>query len=468
MTACPDEATLRRFLHGALDTDAGRAVDAHLACCRECRRRLDEAARLPDGVRALVALAGDQPQGAETPPCASSPTGEHAAAGGPPELPGYEVLGELGRGGMGVVYRARDLSLRREVAVKVLAGRLAGQPQARRRFVEEAHIAAQLQHPGVAAVHELGALADGRPFLAMKLVRGQTLAALLQRRAGPPPDLARLVQVFAQLCQAVAYAHSRGIIHRDLKPGNVMVGSFGEVQVMDWGLAKVLAGRAGTAPAGAEETPGTVIDTPRAGGSAWQTQGALGTYAYMAPEQARGQAARVAARSDVFGLGAILCEVLTGRPPYDGRGEEVRRQAEDGDLGPALARLDGCGADRPLVELARACLAARAERRPPDAGVVAAAVAGHQAGVQERARQAERGRAAALARAEEARATAAAERQARQQAQAKATAERRARRLAVGLAAALLLTALAGGGGWLWLAQDRAARERSASLALGK
>ena len=136
--------------------------------------------------------------------------------------------------------RGRDVDLGRELAVKVLLECHEGHPEMVRRFVEEAQIAGQLQHPGVVPVYELGAFADRRPYFAMKLVKGRTLAELLAAREGPGLELPRFLGVFEQTCQTIAYAHSRGVIHRDLKPSNVMVGAFGEVQVMDWGLAKVL------------------------------------------------------------------------------------------------------------------------------------------------------------------------------------------------------------------------------------
>jgi serine/threonine-protein kinase len=141
---------------------------------------------------------------------------------------------------MGDVWLGRDRRLRRLVAVKVMQQRWAGNDNVARRFREEAQLTSQLQHPGIPPVYETGALSDGRPFFCMKVVRGRTLAALLAKRRGPGDDLPRLLAAFEQVCQAVAYAHSKAVIHRDLKPHNVMVGAFGEVQVMDWGLAKVL------------------------------------------------------------------------------------------------------------------------------------------------------------------------------------------------------------------------------------
>jgi hypothetical protein len=163
---------------------------------------------------------------------ATVPGQEPGRAGdGPPDMPGYEVLGRLGEGGMAVVWRGRDLRLRRDVAVKVLKAGLAGEPQLARRFLGEAQVASQLAHPAIPPVHELGELPDGRPYFVMKLVQGRTLAELLRARSGPAEELPRWLAAFEQVCQAVAYAHSKGVLHRDLKPANVMVGSFGEVQV---------------------------------------------------------------------------------------------------------------------------------------------------------------------------------------------------------------------------------------------
>ena len=152
----------------------------------------------------------------------------------------YQILGEIARGGMGAVLKGRDPDLGRDLAIKILLDRHRGRADLIERFVEEAQICGQLQHPGVVPVYELGRLLDRRPFFAMKLVKGQTLAALLARRSSPADELPRFLAIFEAVCQTVAYAHARGVIHRDLKPSNVMVGSFGEVQVMDWGLAKVL------------------------------------------------------------------------------------------------------------------------------------------------------------------------------------------------------------------------------------
>src|SRR5262249_40169212 len=149
---------------------------------------------------------------------------------------------EIGRGGMGAVLRGSDDGLGRDVAVKVLLEKYAGEPEMARRLLEEARITGQLQHPAIVPVHDIGRLPDGRPFFTMKLIRGRTLIELLNESSDPTQDRPRFLKVFEEVCQALAYAHSKRVVHRDLKPRNVMVGAFGEVQVMDWGLAKVLAG----------------------------------------------------------------------------------------------------------------------------------------------------------------------------------------------------------------------------------
>lgn len=316
--------------------------------------------------------------------------------------PSYELLEEIGRGGMGVVYRARDLRLGREVAVKLLLGG-AGDSVATIRFRAEAHITGRLQHPGIPAVHELGALPDGRPFLAMKLVKGQTLQKLLKDRPDIGHDRGRMLAVFEALCQAVGYAHAHGVIHRDLKPNNVMVGAFGEVQVMDWGLAKVLSESGTACDQGASDTDATVaytpFETPATDGSATRTGSVLGTPAYMPPEQAGGEIKKLDARSDVFGLGAILCQMLIGRPPYQGKdANELRIQAVRGDMSEARQALDECGAEPALVDLCQRCLAFRQEERPANGQAVADAVVAIRQQAEARARQAERERAEAMVR----------------------------------------------------------------------
>ena len=264
-----------------------------------------------------------------------------------------------------------------------------------RRFVEEAQIGGQLQHPGIVPIYELGTFADRRPFFAMKLVKGDTLAQLLGARKGPGDELPRFLAIFESIAQTVAYSHARGVIHRDLKPSNVMVGSFGEVQVMDWGLAKVLprGGVVDDEKSGKVTDQETVIATARSGSADTDLSragSAMGTPSYMAPEQARGEVERIDERADVFALGSILCEVLTGRPAFLGRTSlEILLKARQGELGDALARLDGCGADAELIAMAKDCLASEPGDRPRAALAVAARTTAYLAGVQEKLRRAE-------------------------------------------------------------------------------
>ncbi|HEV3023865.1 MAG TPA: serine/threonine-protein kinase, partial [Pirellulales bacterium] len=336
-----------------------------------------------------------QPPGTETVTFAQKPADSKQPQG---TFGDYELLREIARGGMGRVLAAHDRTLDREVALKILL------PGANAdRFVRESKITARLPHPGIPPVYALGTLADDSPFLAMKLIIGQTLAEELKTADRP-----QLLQVFTQVCQAVSFAHSRGVIHRDLKPANIMVGAFGEVQVMDWGLAKELGSREASHEfLSSEPTVGTdparTSDHRAAGESTddrTQAGTVLGTPSYMAPEQARGEATD--ARGDVFALGGILCAILTGHPPFSGRSsQEVIQRAGAADLAEALARLDGCGADVELVALCQRCLSANAMDRPADGQAVADGLTAYLNGVQERLHAAERERAVALAKATE-------------------------------------------------------------------
>jgi eukaryotic-like serine/threonine-protein kinase len=358
--------------------------------------------------------------------------------------PRYQLLGEIARGGMGAVIKGRDPDLGRDLAIKVLLEKHRCHPELVRRFVEEAQIGGQLQHPGVVPVYELGKFGDNRPYFAMKLVQGRTLAAVLAARTSVTDELAQLLDIFEQVCQTMAYAHARGVIHRDLKPSNIMVGNFGEVQVMDWGLAKVLerGGAADDPAARPSHEPPSAWIAPGDSHSAISKAGSvLGTPAYMAPEQARGDLDQINERSDVFGLGAILCEILTGRPPYVSTATAtVEDLAISGALDSAFERLAVCGADPELIELARRCLAALPADRPLDAGIVASEMTGYLRGMQERLRQTELERA---------------------RAQAWASAEKARRRLAVGLAAAIvgLVVTTCGTAAWMLHQHDvRSAR----------
>jgi serine/threonine protein kinase len=238
----------------------------------------------------------------------------------------YLLAGEVARGGMGAILRGIDRDLRREVALKVMLDPANTRQKA--RFIEEAQITGQLEHPNIVPVHELGVDEHRRPYFAMKMVRGRSLAQVLDTLRDKPAQardytLGRLVNVLVSVCHALAYAHARGVVHRDLKPANVMVGDFGEVYVMDWGLAKVLAGGpeppAAAAdkivPDSANKSRAVVVTSRDQPGDKTQDGAILGTPAYMAPEQALG--GTVDQRSDVYALGALLYAVLTLRPPVE-------------------------------------------------------------------------------------------------------------------------------------------------------
>jgi serine/threonine protein kinase len=226
----------------------------------------------------------------------------------------YRLLGELGHGGMSTVYLAEDVMLGRRVALKVVATALSA-PEAAQRMLREARILAGLEHPGIVPVHDAGALPDGRVFCAMKRVDGKRLDEL-----APNLPLPERLRIFQRICEAAAFAHARGVVHRDLKPENVMVGPFGEVLVMDWGVAKILA-QPDRDDAGIPETA-----PPRAPFSTAQGT-VIGTPAYMAPEQADGSVDRTGPRADIFALGAILRFLIRVGPAFPRPLETVARKA---------------------------------------------------------------------------------------------------------------------------------------------
>ena len=269
----------------------------------------------------------------------------------------YRLLDLLGEGGMGQVWRAFDTLMNRDVALKFMQHDARMQPNLARRFEEESRITAQLQHPGIVPIHDFGFVDNHLHFFTMRVVKGDTFTELLRPTQRRSDDITRMVQILLDVTQVLAYAHSRKVIHRDLKPDNVMVGAFGETQVMDWGLAKVLTDSAVSLP---ESEESSVISTPR-DSDLTQAGSILGTWPYMAPEQARGHIDQVDTRVDVFSLGSILCEILTGKPAYHGQG--FRRQAKEAQLDDATQRLDACGADPELIAIARACLSEKPEDR---------------------------------------------------------------------------------------------------------
>ncbi len=231
----------------------------------------------------------------------------------------YRVLRTHARGGLGEILAARDEDLHREVALKRLQPRRAHDPDSRSRFLREAEITGRLEHPGVVPVYGLGQAADGSPVYAMRLIRGETLqeaADHFHQTDGPRRDsgargraFRQLLSRFVSVCNTVAYAHSRGVLHRDLKPGNILLGSYGETIVVDWGLARTAA------PDAQEASPVDPIIAP-VDAELTQAGEVIGTPAYMSPEQADGRRDRIGPPSDIYSLGATLYVLLTGRPPF--------------------------------------------------------------------------------------------------------------------------------------------------------
>ncbi len=288
----------------------------------------------------------------------------------------FRVLRAHAKGGLGEVFVARDEELHRDVALKQILERHADNAESRARFVQEAEITGSLEHPGIVPVYGLGTDADGRPFYAMRFIHGDSLQDAITRfhqtdaAHGDPGErvleLRRLLGHLITVCNAIEYAHSRGVLHRDIKPSNIMLGKFGETLVVDWGLAKTIGRSKGTAdpaepalhPSGSSGTDPTQMGT------------AVGTPAYMSPEQAAGQLDALGPPSDVYGLGATLYSLLTGKRPFDGGdAKEVLQSVQRGEI---LAPRDVNRHIRPALEAI--CLKAMA-RKPADRYASAAALA---------------------------------------------------------------------------------------------
>jgi formylglycine-generating enzyme required for sulfatase activity/tRNA A-37 threonylcarbamoyl transferase component Bud32 len=322
------DALVQKHLHKHGD-DPQRSLAA-LSSLESARRHLEEVADAD--VQASLAHLSATSDGAPV---------EHTGSYAPPKREGasrFRILRPHAKGGLGEVFVAKDEELNREVALKEIQAKHAGQVESRSRFLVEAEVTGRLEHPGIVPVYSLGSYADGRPFYAMRFIRGDSLKEAIERFHDPHRPMTRgeralelrqLLGRFQDVCEAIAYAHSRGVLHRDLKPGNVMVGKFGETLVVDWGLAK-LSGR--DEP---DMTEGPVTSTLSGDSALTQTGMVLGTPAYMSPEQSQGKLDRLGPASDVYSLGATLYCLLTGQPPFmGGASPEVLRKVQRGEFPP--------------------------------------------------------------------------------------------------------------------------------------
>jgi serine/threonine protein kinase len=331
-------------IHGGLSSAQQAALERELQSPSESLQEpvRSNAQSLPTSIRQLlephvsdVTLATQgrfdtRPHGGR-----SRPSVEAALAG---LTPGerFDIQQVHAQGGLGVVYLARDREIDRSVALKQIKSQWADDEDSRARFLLEARITGRLEHPGVVPIYALGADATGRPYYAMRLIRGESLLEVLHRFHGVRgtalnprqrmPELRKLLRRFVDVCNAVDYAHSKGVIHRDLKPSNIMVGKYGETLVVDWGLAKVI---------GADEDVALttrMVRAPEGEGNVTSTRvgTTIGTPAYMSPEQAAGRNDELGPATDVYSLGATLYHLLTGALPHEA----------DDDLGVVFARLE--------------------------------------------------------------------------------------------------------------------------------
>ncbi len=376
------ERAERLFRHFMDRVDRGDRPDFEALCATESaevearlrsllRERQDISRLLGDGPASPPATIGTdadpaitlEPAEGEVDGGSSSTLFERLAAHTAPQSR-FRLKGQIGQGGMGAVLRAWDEDLRRHVALKVMLGKAGAEatgdtpqidPAKLGRFLEEAQVTGQLEHPGIVPVHELGLDAQGRVYFAMRLVKGETFADVLEKvKTGEGGwSQTRALGVLLRACEAVAFAHSKGVVHRDLKPENVMVGRFGEVYVMDWGLARVL-GRKDTRDLRFRESlPSTFSQvstdaregTPGSPADALVTQDGtvLGTPSYMPPEQAQGRVEEIGPPSDVYAMGAILYQLLAGQKPYLPRGARLAP--------PRVAAMVAFGPPEPIAKL---------------------------------------------------------------------------------------------------------------------
>jgi serine/threonine protein kinase len=358
----------------ALDASEGGQhpeFQAHLDCCKICSTLFEQYRHIGKslehiGARAPVSLL-DENTLTPAPATASSPSAPPISTPKSKSLGPYEIISELGRGGMGIVLKARDKALNREIALKVMRADGYKNDEWRKRFIEEAQITGQLEHPGVAPVHLLGANSKGYEFFSMKLMSGRTLAQILKALSDKKRDvlreytLARLLSVFERVCETVEFAHSRGVLHRDLKPANIMVGDHGEVWVLDWGLAKLISAQARDGNKAGAAVP-AVKSIRDASGDLTTAGSIVGTPAYMSPEQASGE--KLDEGADIYSLGAILYEILTGGLPVEGNDvREILLRTVKGRIKHVRSTRIGKNVPKGLAAICMKCLSHRRKDR---------------------------------------------------------------------------------------------------------
>jgi WD40 repeat protein/serine/threonine protein kinase len=372
---CPSHEQLRRLVADQLRPADEAVVAAHVQQCGHCQSLLEElTANSAIGKDKLSGLSGEPDRPPATGPEPSAVFLEHLKGsllqqarsapgrearhgppepGSPPAVPGYDILDELGRGGMGVVYRARQQALKRTVALKMIVDEDAAKATYRARFRVEAEVLARLRHPHIIQIYEIGE-SEGKPFIALEYLDGGTL----RQRCSQPQEPRSAASLVLTLAEAIHVAHRQGITHRDLKPGNVLFTRDGVPRITDFGLAKLDPGQTGDGEGGLSSSPRT------------QTGQVVGTPHYMAPEQADGQFGQIGPATDTYALGAILYELLTGRPPFDGPTplEIVRHMLSEEVLSPSRLqpRLP-----RDLVTICLKCLEKEPQRRYTSAAALA-------------------------------------------------------------------------------------------------
>jgi len=325
------------------------------------------------GRRSIVARIATQdgvgPADAATQAMPGSPGGEFA-----PAEEKYALVGPIGAGGMGEVLLVQDRDLLRDVAMKVLRAEYAEHPAMKRKFLAEAQATSQLEHPGIPPVHDIGIAPDGKVYFTMKVVRGRTLTDVLKdvfvgcKETKAEYTVHKLMTVMERICEAVHFAHEKGVIHRDLKPDNIMLGEFGEVHVMDWGIAKVAATTDADDAAAADG-----IRTVETGDALMTQLGTVkGTIPYMSPEQAQGMS--LDRRSDVYSLGAVLYEMLTLLPAYEGKGVALILKVRNNDFPSVETRNPRRAVPQDLASLCRRAMSKDPADRPATAHDLAVAL----------------------------------------------------------------------------------------------